>query len=277
MKNAIALGTFDGVHIGHRAVLDLPSDCKKIAVVFKRPPKSEIMEDKECLMTYEEKCRVMKKIGIDEIYPLEFEAVKDIEPIEFLNFLITEFSPSVISCGFNYRFGKSAVGNCEMLRSFCNENGIAFRCCPPVKSGETVVSSTEIRMLLKSGKISEANALLTEGFSFTGEVIYGDQRGRTIGFPTINQKYPNGITPLKFGVYKTLVCFDGCEYNGITNIGVRPTFLSDYIISETYIINFSGNLYGKNVTIKPLSFLRGEVKFSCLEDLQNQIIADINS
>ena len=137
------------------------------------------------------------------------------------------------------------------------------------------VSSTRIREHLKNGEIEAANALLTFPFSFTAEVISGDRRGRTIGFPTINQKYPSELIPLKFGVYRSKIIADGSEYEGITNIGIRPTFKTDYIISETYIIGFSGNLYGKSVKVEPLKFVRGEVKFSSVDELKRQIAADI--
>ena len=112
-------------------------------------------------------------------------------------------------------------------------------------------------------------------FSFSAEVIKGDSRGRTIGFPTINQKYPQELVKIKFGVYKTKVLVDGKEFDGVTNIGLRPTFESDYVISETYIKNFSGDLYGKTVRIIPCKFLREEKKFSSLLELKNQIEKDI--
>lgn len=143
-----------------------------------------------------------------------------------------------------------------------------------MRGGEPV-SSTRIREYLKNGEIEAANALLTFPFSFTAEVISGDRRGRTIGFPTVNQKYPSELIPLKFGVYKSKIIADGAEYEGITNIGIRPTFKTDYIISETYIIGFSGNLYGKCITTVPTRFVRGEVKFSSVDELKKQIEADI--
>lgn len=275
MKRAIALGTFDGLHKGHRAVLDLPDDMKKTAVIFPLPPKALLSGEPRALMTEKDKCAALKKIGIDEIYTLDFNKVKDMPPEEFLEFLKTEFSPDLISCGFNYHYGKNAAGNTEMLSNFCFKQGIEFNCHSPVCEGGEPVSSTRIRKFLKNGEIEAANALLTFPFSFTAEVISGDRRGRTIGFPTINQKYPSELIPLKFGVYKSKIIIDGAEYEGITNIGVRPTWKTDYIISETYIIGFSGDLYGKRITTIPTRFVRGEVKFSSVEELKKQIENDI--
>ena len=277
MKNAIALGTFDGVHIAHRKVLSLPNDFKKIAVTFTKPPKMFFENRKELIMTYDQKVEVLKKLGYDEICSLDFKSVKDTEPQEFLEFLYNKYTPSLISCGFNYHFGKNGKGDTEQLKSFCKQKGIALKICPPVTQGEITVSSSLIRKLLKDGEIEKANTLLDKPFSFSAGVLNGDKRGRTIGFPTINQKYPEDLVKLKFGVYKTKVLFNGNEYQGITNIGVRPTFESDYVISETYIKDFSGNLYGENVKIEVLKFLREEKKFSSLEQLQTQIKQDLKN
>ena len=277
MKRAIALGTFDGVHKGHRAVLSLPEEMQKTAVVFSLPPKAVLSGKPRSIMTAEDKCAALKKIGIDEIFTLDFEKVKDMSAEDFLCFLKDEFSPNLISCGFNYHFGKNAVGDVEMLRDFCDKKGIEFNCHGAVSENGEPVSSTRIREYLKNGEIEKANKLLTFPFSFTAEVISGDRRGRTIGFPTVNQKYPSELIPLKFGVYKSKMLIDGKEYEGITNIGIRPTIKTDYIISETYIIGFSGDLYGKDITTAPTRFVRGEVKFSSIEELKRQIEADINS
>ena len=275
MKRAIALGTFDGLHKGHRAVLSLPEDSIKIAVVFPLPPKAVLSGEPCAIMTEREKAQALKKVGIDEIFTLDFNKVKDMPPEFFLEFLKEKFSPDLISCGFNYHFGKNAAGNTVMLSDFCNKNGIELNCHGAVYDGGEPVSSTRIRQYLKNGEIEKANGLLTFPFSFTAEVISGDRRGRTIGFPTVNQKYPMVLIPLKFGVYKSKILIDGKEYEGITNIGIRPTFKTDYIISETYIIDFSGDLYGKEITTVPTRFIRGEVEFSSVEELKNQIERDI--
>ena len=114
-------------------------------------------------------------------------------------------------------------------------------------------------------------------FSYTAEVITGDRRGRTIGFPTINQKYPDELLPVRFGVYKSKVILGGDMYDGITNIGIRPTWQTDYIISETFIKDFSSDVYGKTVTVMPLKFVRGEVVFSSAEELKKQIQSDMEA
>lgn len=275
MKNALCLGTFDGVHKGHKEVLMLPDGFKKIAVTFSLPPKAVFSGNIELIMTAEEKSKALKGLGIDEVLTLDFNEVKDMSAEEFLNLVYDKYKPAFISCGFNYRFGKGAMGNAETLKSFCKEKGITFKCLEPVKMGDSAVSSTLIRDYIKSGEIGKANALLNEPFSFEGEVIKGDSRGRTLGFPTANQRYPKELVKLKFGVYKTRVIIDGEEYSGITNIGIRPTFETDYVLSETYIKKFSNNLYGKKIKIVPLEFLREEIKFSSIDELKRQIAIDL--
>ena len=271
-KTAIALGTFDGVHKGHRAVLNLSCDYeKRIAVTFKESPKAH----SGLIMTAIDKCRILKNLGFNEILLLEFEQVKDMSAPEFLDFLQKKYNPQLFTCGFNYRFGKNATGNTETLKEFCKGNVIECKIAESVSENGEIVSSTAIRKMLENGEIEKANNLLSEDFSFCSKVIAGDRRGRTIDFPTVNQKYPEELVQLKFGVYKTKIAFDGKEYKGITNIGIRPTYKSDFVISETHIIGFSGDLYGKNLKIIPLEFLREEKRFSSLCELKAQIDKDL--
>ena len=275
IKTALALGTFDGVHKGHRAVLSLPEDYRKIAVTFKKPPKMEQGDKAKLLMSYEDKCAALKRNGIDEVEGLVFSKMRDVSPEAFLAYLKEKFDPALISCGFNYRFGKDAAGNTETLASFCQQNGILFRCCDPVLRDGTVVSSSGIRSLLASGEIEQANEMMTEPFSFSAEVINGDKRGRTLGFPTVNQRYPKELAPLRFGVYQTEVSFDQKTFTGMTNIGIRPTFETPYVLSESFIHGFSGDLYGKTVRVAPIRFIRPERKFSSAEELKAQVLSDL--
>ncbi len=276
MKNALCLGTFDGVHKGHRAVLQSAKEYNRIAVTFEKPPKMIFSGKDELICTYNQKCEILKKIGINEIVALDFDKVRSDSPKEFLDYLYDSFKPSVIACGFNYNFGRNGQGDTYYLADYCNKKGIELRCSSPIEFEGKTVSSTLIRGYIRDGEISKANSLLTEPFSFTGAVKHGAERGRTIGFPTINQEYPKELVKPRFGVYKVKICLDGKEYIGISDIGVRPTYPLDYVISETFIKDFSGDLYGKNVKIIPLEFLRDEKRFENLEELKNQIAEDIN-
>lgn len=278
MKTAIALGTFDGLHSAHREVLALPCGYKKVAVTFSTSPKMLINGQYELILSIRDKCELLKKLGIDEIVTLNFDEVRNLSPFEFLDYLKTDLKADFISCGFNYNFGKNGSGNAEMLADFCRKNGISLNLQKPfvLENGQTL-SSSHIRSLLKNGEIEKANRFLYTPFFYENEVLSGDRRGRTIGFPTINQKYPQDLVKLRFGVYKTKAVFGGKEYDCITNIGVRPTFETDYVISETFIKSFSGDLYGKRVKIIPVSFLRDEKKFASIDELKKQIELDLQN
>ncbi len=275
MPDAIVLGTFDGVHIGHRAVIDLAKGYDITAVTFKIPPKF-FAKKQELLMSEQDRISAIKELGVKNTVELDFDKVKNIRAEDFLSGIIRDYSPSLICCGFNYRFGKDLKDK-AFLSDFCRENGIDFSYASEVKAGGKTVSSTLIRELIAKGDMSSANKLLYKPFGFTAVVVNGDMRGRMLGFPTANQEYPDYLAPIKNGVYVSRVNVDGNVYKGISNIGVRPTFKTDKIISETHIIGFSGDIYGKEIRTEPLKFLREEKKFSQLSDLKEAIRNDLNT
>ncbi len=274
MQNAVALGTFDGLHKGHSSVLNIPDNYTKIALIFEIPPKCLKKGQIELLLTPEEKKIRLEKMGF-RVVSLDFEAVKQLTSTQFLEYINTAFNPKLVSCGFNYRFGFGGEGDTLGLAKFCSENSIILKVASPVRYGDETISSSIIRNALKNGDIKKANRLLGYDFSFKAPVIKGDGRGKGLGFPTINQAYPKILTPLKFGVYKTEISVENKLYEGITNIGVRPTFPVDYIISETFIRGFSGDLYGSEPTVILKDFIRAEKKFSSSAELKQQILKDI--
>lgn len=273
-KYAIALGMFDGVHKGHTAVLmgAINSPYKSVAITFSSIP----FKKGGSIMSAEEKREKLLSLGIDEVRFLNFFEIKDLSPEEFLAYISQKNNIGKICCGFNYRFGKNAAGDTAFLNAWCKSRGIEFFECPAVLSGDTTVSSTYIKSLIENGQIEEANRLLEHNFGFTSKVLNGDKRGRTIGFPTINQLYPETLIAPKYGVYQTKVTVNGKSYNGVTNIGFRPTYITDYISAETYILDFSGDIYGQEVKTELISFLREEKKFSSLEQLKNAIAENAN-
>ena len=277
MENAVILGTFDGLHLGHRAVIENAKGYNIIAVTFKMPPKTVFDSSVGVLMSAEDRFACLKELGVSEIYALNFEEVCNIEPEDFLNIIYNRYKPSLFVCGFNYRFGKGAKGESETLRAFCNEKKIGLKVTESVKNDGVIVSSTLIREYISSGQIEKANRLLYKPFGFSADVIKGDKRGRTLGFPTINQVYPKLLQSVKFGVYESAVLIDNIEYKAISNIGIRPTFQTEHICSETYILNFNGDLYGKSLRVEPKRFLREERKFSSEDELKKAVLADIKS
>lgn len=275
MKTAIALGTFDGLHAGHRAVLEKTLGFFSIAVTFDIPPKSIITGEPQLLILPEERANRMKQLGVNQVEIQKFEEVRNIEAKEYLETLKQKYNPERIVCGFNYRFGKNAEGDTLLLAKFCEQNNIEFICVPPVLTSGVAISSTYIRNLVRDGEIQKANSLIYGGFSFGAAVLHGDARGRKLGFPTANQKYPEGMVSLKKGVYISNITIDGKAYKAITNIGIRPTYKTETITCESYIKDFSGDIYDKEVKISLLRFVREEQKFNSPEELKNAIANDV--
>lgn len=275
MKTAIALGTFDGLHMGHRAVLSQMSDFFSIAVTFDIPPKSVLTGQPQLLILPDDRAVRLKELGINQVCMQSFKEVRNINAFDYLEHLKQKYDPARIVCGFNYRFGYNAEGNTDMLAQFCKENGIEFICVPPVEKGGKVISSTHIRNLIREGNIEEASSQIYGGFGFTAPVLHGDARGRTLGFPTANQNYPTELVRLRFGVYISRVTVDGREYKAITNVGIRPTYQTDAVGCETFIKDFCGDIYGKEMKTELLRFVRGEQKFGSIDALKNAIINDV--
>lgn len=278
-KTALALGTFDGVHIGHLSVINAAvlSGYNSVAVAFPVPPRCTLSGNTELLTTPFEKNEILRAARVNRVHFLDFESIQNIEPEDFLLFLKSTFNPALISCGFNYRFGRGGKGDTALLERFCSENGIVLSVAEAVKTGEQIVSSTLIRDLLKKGDIKSANRFLSCPFGFSAEIIHGDKRGRTIGFPTVNQYYPEIKAGVRYGVYKSRITVDGKTYDGITNVGVRPTFQLEKVMAETFILDFTGEIYGKIADVRLLEFLREEQLFSSVEELKAAIEKDIEA
>ncbi|MBR5923103.1 MAG: hypothetical protein IKZ59_04840 [Clostridia bacterium] len=276
METAIVLGTFDGLHAGHRAVIGAAEGYYTVAITFALPPKAFLGGSSELLMLPEDKEQGLRKLGVSEIMTLDFKAVSNLSEEEFFGFIKKKYSPALIACGFNYRFGKGAKGDAQTLMALCNENKIAFRCIQSV-GGDDPVSSSALRAMIANGEVDKANSQIFGGFGFTAPVLHGDSRGKIFGFPTANQEFPEKLVKPKFGVYKSKIIIDGIEYESITNLGVRPTYMTDFIGAETYIAGFDGEIYGKPATLKLLEFVRCEEKFSSCEALESAVKADIKS
>ena len=275
-KTAIALGTFDGVHAGHKAVLKAAVDSGfyPIVVAFRLPPKCFTANKNIVLTDEESKTRIIKETGIKRIDYIDFEKVKDLSAQDFFNDIKDKYSPSLIVCGYNYSFGKGGTGNTELLKKLCEKSGISLKVIDKIEIDGKALSSTYIRELLKNGKTEKAVSFLPDGFTIKGEVIHGDKRGRLINLPTINLFFPEHTAAVKFGVYMSSTEIDGKTYFGMTNIGNRPTFPSDKILCETNLFDFNKEIYGKTVSIKLLGFIREEKRFSSLSELKDAVEKD---
>lgn len=279
-RTAVALGNFDGMHVGHMAVLRAAKGFESkgltpLALLFDEHSLKAITGmAPPMLMTADERNRIIAENGL-KIKTIVFNEIKDLSPQDFVEkILVGRFGARAVCCGYNYRFGKNASGNAQTMKEICDRLGLECRIAGEVDVDSRAASSTEIRKFIESGEIEKANKMLGHPFGFCTRVIDGDKRGRTLGFPTINQELPDGLVLPKFGVYQADVTVDGEHYKGVANIGRRPTVGSEKVLSETYIIDFHKNIYGEYVDIRPVRFIRPERKFSSFDELAKQIKSD---
>lgn len=275
---SVALGRFDGVHLGHRAViraaLEFPCACPAV-FTFESSPRGVITgEMVYSLLTLSQKREMMRSLGVELYVCPPFGDVRDMMPEEFVILLKERLNVVHISCGFNFTFGVSGRGNAAALKEICARHGIALTVVPPIEAGGEPVSASAVRAYIESGDMESASRLLGYRFRIDFPVLQGDQRGRTLDFPTINQKIPPNFIHPKYGVYATKTVIGGRVYKSVSNVGVRPTVGADYPRCETHIIGYSGDLYGQNITVEFYRFLRPEISFSDISELKAAIAND---
>ena len=274
MKKSLVLGFFDGIHKAHKAVIKSAFEYSDnvTVVTFKESPAVYFGKKPEYILSRAGSVDKIKRLGVNEIVELDFPKIAGMGAEEYLKYLIDTYRPIAISTGFNHTFGLNKAGNSEFLDKCQNKYGYKYVCVPPVTEDNDVVCSTLIKRLLKEGNIEKANLLLESNFVLEGTVIHGAKLGRTIGFPTANINYPDEIVKLPFGVYSVIT---GGK-KGIMNWGMKPT-VNNVVepVAEVHILDFDGDLYGKNIKIEVLNQIRAEKKFETLEDLKTQIKKDI--
>ncbi len=283
-KTAVALGIFDGVHLGHRVILNKAKgykseDIKFAVFTFKTSSvEKKHGEPYEYIYTEAQKEYIFEKLSADYIYSPDIRFLMNMSGKEFCRDILKDkMNAEIVVCGRNFRFGKGAACGVEELRVFGEKYGFKVSVCDILqKDGENVCSG-RIKKLLKNGEISKANQLLGEDYFVAGEVVTGNRIGRTINFPTVNQLFEERQIVPKMGAYATRCEIFGGIYGGITNIGVKPTVESNIRpLAETHILNFSGDIYGKNIKIDFVEFLRAEQKFPSVEHLKKQIESDLS-
>ncbi len=268
---ALALGSFDGLHQGHmdvlRAALSTAQPGGAGVVTFETSPSGQ-----PGLLSAEEKVQILEEMGMQELYSFEFSGIRTLSAGDFVTgVLFDRFHARELYCGEDFRFGRDALGNTELLRKLCAANGAELFVIPTRSDGGEKISSTRIRRAVENGDIPLANRLLGRPFCYAPEVIHGNHLGTGMGTPTMNQLYPETLVCPPFGVYASLVHVEGRACAGVTNIGVKPTVGSDRVLSETWIPDFSGDLYHKRVRVELLEFIRPERKFDSLEELGAEI------
>lgn len=275
---AVALGFFDGVHLGHQSVILKAAACKDQGLTptvftFMDMPSAKVKgRSPGLLTTNEEKAAVMEGLGVSRLYVVDFNSVRDISAGDFLEKVIYEkLSAKKVFFGENYRFGKNALGNKDFLFENCPKYGIEPIIVPAENFEGKPVSSTRIRECIRNGDVAAASKMLGRYFGVSQKIVAGNKIGRRMGTPTINQQVPPGGVLPKFGVYASAVTVKGKTYCGVTNVGVKPTIGSKIPLYETWIINFSGDIYGEKAETLLLDFIRPEKKFENLDQLKAEI------
>lgn len=272
-KTAVALGYFDGVHLGHRRVLQgaldaaAANDWASGAFTFYFDGANPIKGSS--ILSLEERRRRMETMGINYYYCPGYESFRDLSPEAFVQqVLIEKMNAAAVFTGDNFTFGKGGVGNVELLGELCRANGITHTLVDMQAEDGTLVSSTRIRGLLEAGEIAHANLLLGAPYAVTLPVQPGKQLGGRLGFPTINQRYPAGMLMPKQGVYISRAEIDGVLYAAATGLGSRPTVEGEDITCESFLIDYTGDLYGKSVRLELHQYLEPTRKYESLEELR---------
>lgn len=279
---AVALGYFDGIHLGHKAVLNtalkMARERELIPVVMLfdiHPRKLLTGKVPPMLLTEERKRLLLEQMGF-KVVDFDFRHSMNFSPEEFEERILRgELSAKAVICGYDYHYGKGGKGSPETLKKDLTEKDIEVISLEPIYLEDEAVSSTRIRQLIAEGKIKRANEMLGDYFTYDFQVQKGNRIGRTLGFPTINQYFPEDFVVPKYGVYASRVTIDGKVYASVTNIGVCPTVDGSTMRSETCIFDFDGDLYGRYVEVSLTEFLREEKKFGSLEELKEAVDKDI--
>lgn len=279
-KTIFALGFFDGVHVGHQALLSrccaLASqlNCQAGVVTFLGHPDELVTGKKTPLInTYEDRRRLLKAYGMETVVELPFdENLRKLPWQEFYQMLRCRYGAAGLVCGADFRFGYRGQGNAALLLQVCENDGIPCSVIPQQTLEGIPVSSTYIRSLLEQGNIEEAERFLGHRHIFTGTVVKGQQLGRRLGTPTANLGLPQELLCLPFGVYICRAKGEEIDCPAVTNIGIRPTVGGEGVTVEPWLLDYEGDLYGRELTLEFCRYLRTERKFPSLAELQEEIL-----
>lgn len=285
-KTVLTVGTFDGVHRGHQEIIKTVVEISKneklrsIVITFSPHPRKVINPDLEIklLTTQSEQMDIISQLGVENYLRILFtKNFSELSSYQFIKeYLVEKIGVRKIVIGHDHHFGKAREGNVDFLKSISNQFNFDVVEIPPFKVNSALVSSSTIRRELQAGNIILANQMLGRNYSFSGIVINGDGRGRTLGYPTANIQldYEDKLLPMT-GIYAVFVFVDQIKHNGLLSIGKRPTFYDNgKIVPEVYIYDFQSDIYGKKVKIEILEKIRNEEKFSSSDELIKQMNLD---
>ncbi|MEA4846139.1 MAG: bifunctional riboflavin kinase/FAD synthetase [Clostridiaceae bacterium] len=280
----IALGSFDGVHLGHRKLIEFLKEESKLCgtrslvYTFHTHPRKILIPNKHIYLITDNKKRseIIEEMGVDTLYLENFNNIKDMSAEDFVkNILVARFNVKSVVVGYNYRFGTGGEGNADVLKQLGEKYGFRVIIVDAVEIDGHIVSSSLIRHIIRSGNVDKVSEYLGRDFSVHGEVIYGKQNGEIMGIKTANIDVKKDITLPKKGVYYTTTKVCGKFYKSISNIGFNPTFNGESLSVETHLIDFCDNIYGEEIEIFFHKHKRDEMKFDSMEELVKQINRDV--
>lgn len=284
----LTIGNFDGVHIGHRQLLQkIKSDCEArnllfVVVTFVPHPQKILQPDKERFLinSYEQRRSLLESLGVDILIEMKFTRdFSTLKAEEFLSkYLMAYPNLKNFYLGYDFAFGANKEGGHDLVNSICHPRGVAVEIQPKFEHKAEVVSSSLIRDLIQSGKVDSVQPLLSRPFHLEGVVVKGEGRGKKIGFPTANIQVSQDLIVPEKGVYVTRTVYKGMMYQSVTNIGNNPTFKdTNQIHIETNLFDFNNDIYGEVLDIQFLKKIRDEKKFPTVNDLITQIKADVET
>lgn len=289
---AIALGNFDGVHRGHRqviapifgsatpshAVVPTATGCPTV-VTFDPHPRAFFSGDRRPLLTpLDEKAKALEDLGVEQLVSLPFDAkLAALGPEAFVEFLLAALDPRLIAIGRDFRFGCQRAGTAADLQRLATRSGVEVAIAELKRAGGDRISSSRIRQALAAGEVATATDLLGRPYSLCGTVVVGQRLGRTIGFPTANVRVPDEKFLPRFGVYCVRALVEQASLLGVMNLGMRPTVSGTLPTIEVHLLDWSGDLYGRAITIELIAYMRGEQKFPNLDALKAQIADDCDA
>ncbi len=281
---ALALGNFDGVHKGHQELIKSMIENARVRnlkpslLIFENHTKSFVYGNGPALINNnKQKNDFLEKLGVEVLYTMKFDRdIMQLSPKEFvIDILINKLNCKFVSVGSDYRFGYKAQGDVGELKRLSKELDFTLEVMEPLKINNQIVSSTLVRDHIQDGNIKEANYLLSRPYAIVGEVIHGKGIGKKLGVPTANLLLKNKYVIPKKGIYRTQTKIMGKIYLSATNVGINPTFKEDELKIENHIIGLDKDIYGKEIEIFFLEYIRPEMKFDSVEDLIKQMNKDI--
>lgn len=279
-KASVTIGVLDGVHRGHRALLGrLDEELVRTVLTFDPHPLEVLRPGTppRLITTIAERVGLLEAAGVDCVGVLDLFQIKEQTPEQFItDVLVGKINAGQVVVGVDFRFGKDRAGDVELLKTAGKEHGFAVEAIDLVEELGAPVSSSRIRGLIESGHVDEAADLLGSRFSLTNEVVDGDKRGRQIGFPTANLRPPPRKLIPATGVYACFVEVRGGTHPAAVNVGVRPTFGGDELLVEAYIFEFSEEIYGEELTVEFVEYLRPELRFEDVDALVAQMRDDVS-